>query len=99
MPAALADALSGVFTEVIVAPSFDDDAVVILAEKKNLRVLAGPPPYGAAYDIRSIDGGLLVQEVDTIELDAVDVARGRPRSSRRTVNGPTCASPGRCVPP
>ncbi len=69
VPAALADALAAVFTEVIVAPSFDDDAVAILTEKKNLRVLAGPPPYGAALDIRSIDGGLLVQEVDTIALD------------------------------
>ena len=70
VPAALADALAAVFTEVIVAPSFDDDAVAILTEKKNLRVLAGPRPYGASLDIRSIDGGLLVQEVDTIALDA-----------------------------
>ncbi|MGZ4793518.1 MAG: bifunctional phosphoribosylaminoimidazolecarboxamide formyltransferase/IMP cyclohydrolase [Ilumatobacteraceae bacterium] len=70
VPAALADALAEVFTEVIVAPSFDDDAVAILTEKKNLRVLAGPPPYGAALDIRSIDGGLLVQEVDTVGLDS-----------------------------
>jgi phosphoribosylaminoimidazolecarboxamide formyltransferase/IMP cyclohydrolase len=69
VPAALADALAAVFTEVIVAPSFDADAVAILTEKKNLRVLAGPPPYGAALDVRSIDGGLLVQEVDTIALD------------------------------
>ncbi len=70
VPAALAHALAAVFTEVIVAPSFDDDAVAILTEKKNLRVLAGPPPYGAALDFRSIDGGLLVQEVDTIGLDS-----------------------------
>ena len=69
MPAALADALAAVFTEVIVAPSFDADALAILTEKKNLRVLTGPPPYGAALDIRSIDGGLLVQEVDTVSLD------------------------------
>ncbi len=69
VPAALADALSAVFTEVIVAPSFDDDALAILTEKKNLRVLSGPPPYGAALDVRSIDGGLLVQDVDTINLD------------------------------
>lgn len=70
VPAALADAVSAVFTEVIVAPSFDADALAILTEKKNLRVLTGPPPYGAALDIRSIDGGLLVQEVDTVNLDA-----------------------------
>jgi len=69
VPAALADALSAVFTEVIVAPSFDDDALAILTEKKNLRVLSGPPPYGASVDVRSIDGGLLVQDVDTINLD------------------------------
>jgi phosphoribosylaminoimidazolecarboxamide formyltransferase/IMP cyclohydrolase len=69
VPAALADALAEVFTEVIVAPSFDDDALAILTEKRNLRVLSGPPPYGAQLDIRSIDGGLLVQEVDTVNLD------------------------------
>jgi phosphoribosylaminoimidazolecarboxamide formyltransferase/IMP cyclohydrolase len=69
VPAALADALANVFTEVIIAPSFDDDALAILTEKKNLRVLTGPPPYGVALDIRSIDGGLLVQDVDTVNLD------------------------------
>ena len=69
VPAALADALSAVFTEVIVAPSFDDDALAILTEKKNLRILSGPPPHGASLDVRSIDGGLLVQDVDTINLD------------------------------
>jgi phosphoribosylaminoimidazolecarboxamide formyltransferase/IMP cyclohydrolase len=69
VPPALASALAAVFTEVIVAPSFDDDALAILTEKKNLRVLTGPPPYGATLDIRSIDGGLLVQQVDTINLD------------------------------
>ena len=69
VPAPLADALAAVFTEVIVAPSYDDDALAILTEKKNLRVLSGPPPYGASLDIRSIDGGLLVQEVDTVNLD------------------------------
>ena len=69
VPAALATALAGVFTEVIIAPSIDDDALAILAERKNLRILTGPAPYGAALDIRSIDGGLLVQDVDTINLD------------------------------
>jgi len=69
VPPALAGALAEVFTEVIVAPSFDDDALGILTEKKNLRVLTGPPPYGTTLDIRSIDGGLLVQEVDSVNLD------------------------------
>ncbi|HZX54156.1 MAG TPA: bifunctional phosphoribosylaminoimidazolecarboxamide formyltransferase/IMP cyclohydrolase, partial [Ilumatobacteraceae bacterium] len=69
VPAGLAEALAAVFTEVIVAPSMDDDALSILTEKKNLRVLTGPPPYGAPLDVRSIDGGLLVQDVDTVSVD------------------------------
>jgi len=69
VPLALAEALAAVFTEVIVAPSIDDDALTVLTEKKNLRVLTGPPPYGASVDVRSIDGGLLVQDVDTVNLD------------------------------
>jgi phosphoribosylaminoimidazolecarboxamide formyltransferase/IMP cyclohydrolase len=69
VPAKLAEALAGVFTEVIVAPAIDDDALTVLAEKKNLRVLTGPAPYGAPIDVRSIDGGLLVQEVDTVSVD------------------------------
>ncbi len=67
--AAMAEALAPVFTEVVVAPSFDDDALAVFATKKNLRVLSGPQPYGAALDVRGIDGGLLVQQVDTVDLD------------------------------
>ncbi|MEA3183620.1 MAG: phosphoribosylaminoimidazolecarboxamide formyltransferase / cyclohydrolase [Ilumatobacteraceae bacterium] len=69
VPAPLAEALAAVFTEVIVAPSFEEDALTLLTEKKNLRVLAGPRPYGTAHDIRSIDGGVLVQQVDAVNLD------------------------------
>jgi phosphoribosylaminoimidazolecarboxamide formyltransferase/IMP cyclohydrolase len=69
VPKALAEALSAVFTEVITAPEIDDDAMAILTEKKNLRVLTGPAPFGASVDVRSIDGGLLVQDVDTVDLD------------------------------
>jgi phosphoribosylaminoimidazolecarboxamide formyltransferase/IMP cyclohydrolase len=65
----MAEALSAVFTEVVVAPAFDDDALSVLKAKKNLRLLAAPPPRGAALDVRSIDGGLLVQEVDPVSLD------------------------------
>jgi phosphoribosylaminoimidazolecarboxamide formyltransferase/IMP cyclohydrolase len=67
VPASLATALAPVFTEVVVAPKFDDDALHVLRDRKNLRVLAGPAPYGAALDMRSIDGGLLVQDTDAVE--------------------------------
>ena len=65
----LAEALVPVFTEVVVAPSFDADALQVFAAKGNLRVLSGPQAYGTALDVRSIDGGLLVQHLDTIDLD------------------------------
>jgi phosphoribosylaminoimidazolecarboxamide formyltransferase/IMP cyclohydrolase len=69
VPAELARALAPVFTEVVVAPSFDPEALEVFAEKGNLRVLSGPAPHGAALDVRSIDGGLLVQQTDTVDLD------------------------------
>lgn len=65
----MARELSGVFTEVVIAPSFDDEALEILSEKKNLRTLSGPPPHRSDIDIRSIDGGLLVQTPDDVSTD------------------------------
>ena len=57
------------FTEVVVAPSYTPEALEVFARKGNLRVLSGPKPYGSALDLRSIDGGLLVQQADTVDLD------------------------------
>ena len=69
VPAELAEALAPVFTEVVVAPSFDAAALDTLAVKANLRMLSGPAPYGAEFDMRSIDGGLLVQHIDPVSID------------------------------
>jgi len=66
---ALARALVPVFTEVVVAPSFDDEALEVFAAKPNLRVLSGQAPFGDDLDVRSVDGGLLVQQRDTVDLD------------------------------
>ena len=66
---AMAESLAPVFTEVVVAPAYDPDALEVLTAKKNLRVLSAPVPYGAALDLRSIDGGLLVQQVDPVSVD------------------------------
>ncbi len=63
---AMATALAEVFTEVVVAPDFDDDALAALTAKKNLRVLAANPPSPLPYDVRPIDGGLLVQQPDPV---------------------------------
>lgn len=69
VPLALAEALAPVFTEVVIAPGYDDDALAVLTSKKNLRVLSAAAPGGNALDIRTIDGGLLVQDADRVSLD------------------------------
>lgn len=55
-----------VFTEVIVAPGYRDDALEVLRTKKGLRVLEIPAadPPTAPTTLRSVSGGLLVQEAD-----------------------------------
>jgi phosphoribosylaminoimidazolecarboxamide formyltransferase/IMP cyclohydrolase len=68
----LAEALAPVFTEVVVAPSIDDDALAVLTAKKNLRVLTAPSPGAAVLDMRAIDGGLLVQTTDPVSVDRSD---------------------------
>ena len=68
VPLSLAEALSEVFTEVIVAPSFDEAAITKLTEK-NIRIIEANPPGSPLFDIRSIDGGFLVQTSDRIQLD------------------------------
>ena len=64
--AAMAEALAPVFTEVVVAPSFDAEALAVFAKKPNLRVLAASAPEGGVLDLRAIDGGLLVQHADVV---------------------------------
>jgi phosphoribosylaminoimidazolecarboxamide formyltransferase/IMP cyclohydrolase len=64
---ATARAISEVFTEVVIAPSFTAEALEILCEKPSLRVFEAVAPFGAmAIEVRSIDGGLLVQSVDEV---------------------------------
>ncbi|NDI15192.1 MAG: bifunctional phosphoribosylaminoimidazolecarboxamide formyltransferase/IMP cyclohydrolase PurH [Actinobacteria bacterium] len=65
MTAATADALGEVFTEVVIAPDFEPQALEVLARKKNLRVLRAVAPLRDGRSIRSIDGGVLVQDHDT----------------------------------
>ncbi len=67
LDAASAHKIIEIFTEVIIAPSADDEALAIIAAKKNLRLLlAGslPDPRAATLTVRSVAGGLLVQDRD-----------------------------------
>jgi phosphoribosylaminoimidazolecarboxamide formyltransferase/IMP cyclohydrolase len=65
-----------IFTEVIVAPDADDEAIAIVAGKKNLRLLlAGslPDPRAGGETVRSIAGGLLVQDRDAGMISAASL--------------------------
>ncbi|HEX8840819.1 MAG TPA: bifunctional phosphoribosylaminoimidazolecarboxamide formyltransferase/IMP cyclohydrolase, partial [Sphingomicrobium sp.] len=67
LDAATAEAISAIFTEVVVAPEADEDARAIFARKKNLRLLLTgelPDPSRAGQTMAVITGGLLVQDRD-----------------------------------
>ena len=71
-----AEAIAGIFTEVIIAPQVTEEALAFLARKKNLRVLetGGLPDMAQpAKLIKSLAGSLLIQDRDTLQLGADDV--------------------------
>ena len=70
----MAKQVAEVFTEVIVAPAYEDGAVEILQGKKNIRILIAPVDGGAPVETRPISGGLLVQEVDHVDAEGDDVS-------------------------
>jgi phosphoribosylaminoimidazolecarboxamide formyltransferase / IMP cyclohydrolase len=67
--AAMAAALAPVFTEVLIAPGFEGDALMRLLEKRNLRILEARPPGPLPLGLRQIDGGYLVQTPDAVSVD------------------------------
>ena len=69
LPVTLAEALAPVFTEVVIAPAFEDGALEVLTAKKNLRVLEAPAPGALGLQLRTIDGGFLVQTPDPVGVD------------------------------
>ena len=75
-----AGAISEIFTEVIIAPSFDEGAMAVLTAKKNLRILEAETSYRLDFDIRRVAGGLLVQSPDPLDLaeDAKVVTKAQP---------------------
>jgi phosphoribosylaminoimidazolecarboxamide formyltransferase/IMP cyclohydrolase len=63
----MARQVAEIFTEVIIAPGYADDALDVLVAKKNLRILIVEPPARGGAESRRIDGGLLVQLSDTVD--------------------------------
>ena len=63
---AAADAMRDVFTEVVIAPAYEPEALASFAERPNLRVLEAPRPDVGALDVRPMPGGALVQDRDVV---------------------------------
>jgi phosphoribosylaminoimidazolecarboxamide formyltransferase/IMP cyclohydrolase len=73
--AAMAEQVVDVFTEVIVAPAYDAEALEILSAKKNLRLLvAADVPAHGGIEIRPVSGGLLLQATDKVDAPGDDPA-------------------------
>ncbi len=70
---AMANSVKDIFTEVLVAPSFDDEALAVLTTKKNLRLLQLPGGYAReVLEVRQVSGGFLAQSTDIVS-SRVDV--------------------------
>jgi phosphoribosylaminoimidazolecarboxamide formyltransferase/IMP cyclohydrolase len=76
LDAEAARAITEIFTEVIIAPEATDEAVAIVAAKKNLRLLVAgglPDPRAKGLLVKSVAGGLLVQSRDNAVADDMDL--------------------------
>jgi phosphoribosylaminoimidazolecarboxamide formyltransferase/IMP cyclohydrolase len=73
---AAAEAMTQIFTEVVIAPDADEEARAIFAKKKNLRLLLTgelPDPARTGFALKSIAGGYLVQTRDNGRISAADL--------------------------
>ena len=76
LDAAAAAEMTKIFTEVIIAPEADEDAIAIIAAKKNLRLLVTgglPDPRAKGLSVRTVAGGLLVQGRDNAVVDDMEL--------------------------
>ena len=65
--AEMARQIKPIFTEVVAAPAFEDEAVEILSTKKNLRLLLVEAPQREGYEIKQVSGGAVIQERDVLD--------------------------------
>lgn len=68
-----AEAISGIFTEVVLAPAYTEEALAIFATKPNLRVLELEVQKADGWEMKFITGGVLVQEKDLQIISSADL--------------------------
>ena len=66
---AMAEAVSTVFTEVVVAPGYEAEALDVLLARKNMRVVTADAPAEWRFDLKPLDGGFIVQQPDLVTVD------------------------------
>ena len=71
---AMAQQVKPIFTEVILAPAYEDEALELLRTKKNLRILRLEGEYSREVEMREIWGGMLVQDSDAVDAEGDDPA-------------------------
>ncbi|MCJ8504479.1 bifunctional phosphoribosylaminoimidazolecarboxamide formyltransferase/IMP cyclohydrolase [Kocuria flava] len=72
---AMAETVKDIFTEVVVAPGFEPEALELLQEKKNIRLLQLPEDFGRdALEYRQVSGGALLQLPDRLDAEGDDPA-------------------------
>ncbi|MDP9233445.1 MAG: bifunctional phosphoribosylaminoimidazolecarboxamide formyltransferase/IMP cyclohydrolase [Actinomycetota bacterium] len=83
---ATAEQITEIFTEVVIAPDFEDGALKLLSGKKNLRVLRADGRLEPEMDLRRVSGGLLLQSPDRGEGDEEGkvVTEAQPTEQQRT---------------
>lgn len=65
----MAEQVAEIFTEVIVAPEYEDGALEVLTKKKNIRVLRAHRAPSNAVEVKQIDGGALLQVTDRLQAE------------------------------
>ncbi|MFF1273867.1 bifunctional phosphoribosylaminoimidazolecarboxamide formyltransferase/IMP cyclohydrolase [Streptomyces marokkonensis] len=70
----MAEQVAEIFTEVIVAPDYEQGALDALTKKKNIRVLRAPEAPSAPVEVKPIDGGALLQVTDRLQAEGDDPA-------------------------
>jgi phosphoribosylaminoimidazolecarboxamide formyltransferase/IMP cyclohydrolase len=71
---AMAEQVAEIFTEVVVAPGYEDGAVAVLSRKPSIRVLRTGGHAGAGLDFRQVCGGVLLQHTDDVDAPGDDPA-------------------------
>ena len=82
-----AKAITEIFTEVIIAPEATEEAIKIIAAKKNLRLLVAgglPDPRASGLTVKSVAGGLLVQSRDNAVVDEMQLKTVTKRTPSET---------------